>query len=209
MSARTFALSRRVLFVAVVGALAVPTIAIAGDDAAGAGAGQGRQGRRLARGDGREERGERGERGGRLSPEERTALRERVQQKIQNYLTVELASRAGLDEKKSLQLGAALKAQMERRQAAREKKRNEMKKLRELLEGKANDAALKNQIKAVVDQHDREEQLMALLDDTAKFLTPAEQAKVVVAWPEVMKDARRLIADARRDRGSFQADDDE
>jgi hypothetical protein len=213
MSHRVSFLIRRLLITAVVGVVAVPTLAVATDDPAAKTVGgprEQRYGRWLARGGAAEGKGhgERGgERAGKLSPEERQALRERVQQKIQTYLTVELSARAGLDEKKSLQLGAALKSQMQRRQALRERKQAEMKKLRELVEGAAGDAALRAQVKAVVDHADREEQLQALLEDTAKFLTPLEQAKVVVAWPEVMKEARRLIAAARRDR--FDAADDE
>jgi hypothetical protein len=150
-------------------------------------------------------------RGEKLSEDERGALRERVQQKVQTWLTVELSQRAGLDEKKSLQLGAAIKSHLERRQQARQKKHDEMQKLRALIDGKGADAALKAQMKAVVDQHDREEQLTALLDDTARFLTPTEQAKVVIAFPEVMKDTRRMIRDARRGGrgGGAPGDDDE
>lgn len=189
--------------VVVAGTTSTPAVAkdaadaASADDGGGGGRGDG-QGR--GRGGRRHGDEERRRRGGALSDEQRGALRERVQQKIQTYLTVELSSRAGLDEKKSLQLGAAIKAQMQRRQAAREKKRAEMQKLRELLDSKAADAALRAQVKSVVDQSDREEQLQALLDETARFLTPTEQAKVVLAWPEVMRETRRLILQARRDR---------
>jgi len=143
--------------------------------------------------------GRRGRRG--LDDGAREELRARVQQKIQTYLTVELSSRAGLDEKKSLQLGAAIKSHLERRTQTRKKKHEEMQKLRALVDGKGADAALKAQIKAVVDEGDRAEQLQALLDETARFLTPTEQAKIVLAFPEVMKDTHRLIRDARRGRG--------
>ena len=202
-------LARRLILVAavaVVGATSLPAFAgkddaaAADDDGTGRGKGDGQ-----GRGRGGRRHGGEGRKGGGMSEEQRGALRERVQQKIQTYLTVELSSRAGLDEKKSLQLGTAIKAQMERRQATREKKHAELQKLRDLVQQKAADAALKAQVKAVVDQSDREEQLQALLDDTAKFLTPLEQAKIVVAWPDVMKDARRLIAQARREhRGGGQ-----
>lgn len=147
------------------------------------------------RGD-RSDRADRGDRG-----ERRTELRARVQQKIQTYLTVELSSRAGLDEKKSVQLSAAIKAHMERKQKARESKKAEFDKLRTLVDSKGSDAALKAQIKAVVDQVPQEEQLQQLLDDTAKFLTPTEQAKVVLALPEVMKDTMRMIREARGGKG--------
>lgn len=209
MSLVTSSVARRLLLVAVVGVVGVTSLpAIAGDGATAVEDGSGRgRGDGHGRGGGRRHGndGKKGD-GDAMSDEERGALRERVQQKIQSYLTVELASRAGLNEEKTLQLGAAIKAQMQRRQATREKKRDEMKKLRELVEAKAADAALKAQVKSVVDQGDREEQLQALLDDTSKFLTPTEQAKVVLAWPEVMKETRRLIANARRDRGA--ADDE-
>ncbi len=138
-------------------------------------------------------RGERGERRG--------ELRARVQQKIQTFLTVELSSRAGLDEKKSLQLSTALKAHMERKQQARQGKKAELDKLRDLVESKGSDAALKAQIKVVADQSQQEEQVQQLLDDTAKFLTPTEQAKVMLALPEVMKDTMRMIREARGGHG--------
>ena len=134
----------------------------------------------------------RGERGG-----DRGELRARVQQKVQTYLTVELSSRAGLDEKKSLQLSSAIKAHMERKQQAREGKKTEFQKLRALVDNKGADAALKAQIRVVADQSQQEEQLQQLLDDTAKFLTPTEQAKVMLALPEVMKDTMRMIREAR------------
>ena len=210
MPSQGSSLVRRLVLVAVVAAVGATSLpAIAGDDAAATaddGTGRGK-GDGHGRGRGGRRQGGEGRKGGVMSEEQRGALRERVQQKIQTYLTVELSSRAGLDDKKSLQLGAAIKAQMERRQATREKKRAELKKLRELVDGKAADAALKAQVRTVVEQADREEQLQALLDDTSKFLTPAEQARVVLAWPEVMRETRRLIAAARRDRGG--ADDDE
>jgi len=135
-----------------------------------------------------------------LPPEQRAALRARVQEKIQTYLVVELSSKAGLDDKKSLQLGTAIKAHLERSEAARDDKRQALEALQGLIDQKAPDAALTAQIKAVLATTDREEHHQQLLADVAKFLTPTEQAKIVVALPEVMKDAMRLVRDARKDR---------
>ncbi len=134
---------------------------------------------------------------GKLGEGKRGELRERVRQKVQTYVTVELASRANLDEKKSLQLGSAIKAHMERKQQARQKKRGEMEKLRALVDSKGNDAALKAQMKTLVDAARDEDQVQLLLDDTAKFLTPTEQARVVLALPGVMKDTMKMVKEAR------------
>lgn len=130
----------------------------------------------------------------------RKEIRERVKAKIQTYVTVELSQRAGLDEKKSLQLGNAIKAHLDRKQKAREAKKQELQKLRALVDGKGKDADVKAQLKALLDKDGRDEQVQAFVDDTSKFLTPTEQAKIVLALPEVMKDTRRLIRDARQER---------
>jgi len=138
--------------------------------------------------------------GGGGSDDARGALRERVKAKIQTYLTVELAQRAGLDEKKSLQLGNAIKAHMERKQKAREAKKTELQKLRSLVDGKGADSAVKAQLQALLNSSDRDDQVQAFVDDTSKFLTPTEQAKLVLALPEVMKDTRQLVREARQER---------
>jgi hypothetical protein len=151
----------------------------------------------------------RGERLSKLPPEQRSALRERVKGKIQTYLTVELSSRAGLDEKKSLQLGSAIKAHLERKEAARGGRREAVATLRELVDGKAADAALKSQMKVVVDMNHKQEALDTLLDETARFLTPTEQARMLVALPDVMKDAMNLMREARGTRGERSGGDDE
>ncbi len=135
-----------------------------------------------------------------LPPEQREALRARVQEKIQTYLVVELSSKAGLDEKKSLQLGTAIKAHLARMETARDDKHQALEALQGLVDQKAPDAAVSAQIKAVLSITDREQAQQQLLADVAKFLTPTEQAKIVIAMPEVMKDAMRLVRDARKDR---------
>lgn len=155
------------------------------------GGGGRRGGRRGGDGAGGERRADRGAR--------RAEIRERVQQKIQSYLAVELASRAGLDQTKSVQLGTAIKAHMERKQKAHQARRADMEKLRSLVDTKGNDAAVKSQLKSVVEPEGARD-LQAFLDDTSKFLTPTEQAKVVLALPEVMKDARQLVREARGKR---------
>lgn len=184
----------RVLALALAAALTIPVAAVA-NDVVGA---QSPVGQPQA---GKEGRGKHGGRMAKLPPEERAALRERVKQKIQTYLTVELSSRASLDEKKSLQLGAALKSHLDGREKARTTRHDAFKKLKELVDSKANDAALKAQMSAVLDTHHKEQAMDDLATSLGKFLTPTEQAKVIVAFPEVMKDAMHLIREARGGRG--------
>lgn len=185
----------RTLALALAAALAIPAAAVANDVVTAqnaAGPGQGPQGKMGRQGKGRFAQ---------MNPEERAALRDRVKQKIQTYLTVELSSRAGLDDKKALQLGSAIKGHLEKREVARKTRHEAFVKLKELVDQKANDAALKAQMKTVLDSHGREQGMDDLAVELGKFLTPTEQAKVMVAFPEVMKDAMRLIREARGGRG--------
>lgn len=142
--------------------------------------------------------GRRGRRG-RLSPEERQRIEQEVRRKMETYLTVELSSQLGLDEKKALQLAEVIKRQGDKKETAHEQMRAEMQALRDLVEKKASDAALKAQMKKVADVRKAREDLDGLLADTAKFLTPTEQAKLMLAFPRVMKDMRHMMRAARRD----------
>ncbi len=138
---------------------------------------------------------------GKLSPEQRGALRARVQDKLATYLVVELSQRAGLDEKKGVQLSAAVKAHLARVEAARATKHQARETLKQLVDSKATDAALQAQIKAVLGAADRDEQQGEFIADLGRFLSATEQAKIVVALPEVMKDAMHLVREARHNKG--------
>ncbi len=135
-----------------------------------------------------------------LTPEQRAELKARVQTKMQTYVATELSTRIGLDAQKSAKLHEALKAHGERRHKAKSERRAAMEKLRSMADHQAPDAELKAQLKQAVEQ-DREEALQALLDDTSKCLTPTEQAKLVTAFPEVMKEARTLVKKAKGKHG--------
>lgn len=130
--------------------------------------------------------------GARLSPEERERVRAEVQRKVKTYVAVELSSRLGLDEKKAMRLSEAVGAHMERKAAARKALRQEHEKLRQLVEQGADDKALSAQIQSVsrraaaMDVHDE------LLADCATFLTVKEQAKLVLAVPDVMREVGRM-----------------
>lgn len=130
--------------------------------------------------------------------EMRPEIRERVKQKIQTYLTVELSTRLGLDQKKSLQLGQALAAHMERRQQQRQRLKAEAQKLRGLVDAKAADAQLKSQLDIVIGLAGRDDEVQRLLQETSKFLTVTEQAQLALAMPEVMRDMRHMMREGRR-----------
>jgi hypothetical protein len=57
--------------------------------------------------------------------------------------------------------------------------------------------------------HNKQEALDTMLDETARFLTPTEQARMLVALPDVMKDAMNLMREARGTRGERRGGDDE
>ena len=115
-------------------------------------------------------------------------------------VTAPVAAIAGDTGSHADKLSTAVKAHLERMEAARDDKRQAIEALQGLIEQKAPDTALLAQIKVVGASGDREAQQQQLVTDVAKFLTPTEQAKLIVALPEVMKDAMRLVREARKDR---------
>lgn len=129
----------------------------------------------------------------------REEMRARVEQKIKTFLTVELASRLSLDQKRALQLGDAVQRHMERQHQRREKMRSEADKLRELVEKKAPDAQVKAQLDTVVGLAGKDDDMHAFLGDTGKFLNVSEQAKLALSMPEIMRDVHRLVREARRE----------
>lgn len=152
------------------------------------------------RGEGkRGKRGPRGDRGrrGKLSPEERKQLQEEVGRRMDTFVTVELASRLDLTQDKALKLSAVVKAHREKTQAQRETVRAEHKKLKELIESGAKDPALKAQTQKVLAASKAVPDREALLDDTAKFLTVSEQAKLVLAFPKIQRQMKRMVKRAR------------
>lgn len=131
--------------------------------------------------------------------ERREEIRQRVEQKIRTYITVELSSRLALDQKRALQVGEAVQRHMDRMHERREKMRAEADKLRELVEKKAPDAQVKAQLDTVVGLAGKDDDLHAFLGDTAKFLNVTEQAKLALSMPEIMRDVHRLVKETRRE----------
>jgi hypothetical protein len=128
----------------------------------------------------------------------REEIRARVQQKVKTYLTVELSTRLGLDDKKSAKLADAIAAHMERKRANREAMKNDMKKLRELVDAKAPDAQVKAQLDVVIKQREKGEDVQTFLKETSSFLSVQEQAKLALAMPDVMRGLKGMMQEARK-----------
>ena len=133
-----------------------------------------------------------------MKPEKRKAMRAEVERKVQTFVTVELATRLGLDEKAALQLSTAFKSHRARKEAARDKMRAEYSALKELLEAGSDDRALQAQTEKVVAAngvaHGPDATLFA---DTRKFLSAEQQARLVLALPDVQRQVHRMMKRAR------------
>jgi hypothetical protein len=126
-------------------------------------------------------------------------LRARVQEKIGAWLTTEIATRVALDDNKSKQLADAVRAHMQRKHERRAALKEAMHELRSLVDSKAADAKLKSQLDAVIGAAARDDDMHELLSDTARFMSVPEQARFALAMPEIMKEMRQMMKEARRD----------
>lgn len=129
----------------------------------------------------------------------RDQLRGRVQEKIGTWLTTEITTRVGLDATKSAKMSAAIKDHMARKQERMKRLREEMQKLRSLVDSKATDAQTKTQLDTVIGLSSRDDDMHEMIRETAKFMTVQEQAKLALAMPEIMKDMRQMMKDAKRE----------
>lgn len=137
----------------------------------------------------------------RMSKEERKALREQIHRKVQKRLAEELSSRLRLDEYKSEQLAKALEKHGDERKMHGKRLRQEMKTLKRLVSENASDAELRRQMNVLAEsRQQRKDGMQSLLRETESFLTTKEQATLMLAFPKVMKDTRRMMRKARRDK---------
>lgn len=137
----------------------------------------------------------------RLSPEQRGRLEGEVRQKLRTLVGAKLSERLGLDEATALKLSDAIRVHREAQHAAREKLRKERDKLAALVRDGASEDALRAQTAKVLAAVDGEPELDDLARATATFLTPTQQAKLVLAFPEVMREVRGMMRGARRGGG--------
>jgi|GEM_PF-1988149 len=143
--------------------------------------------------------GKRGKRGkGKLSPEERQEMKKRFRKKMHTYLTVELSSRLDLDDKKTMQLSAALKKHGQQVEAHHQQMRDASKALRKLLDEGAPDAQVKKQLDVVTEAAEQRPSPRALVKDTKGFLSVKQQAQLALAMPEVMKEMKHMMRRERR-----------
>jgi uncharacterized membrane-anchored protein YjiN (DUF445 family) len=135
--------------------------------------------------------------GAHLSDERREQLRGEVQGKIQTFATVELASKLKLDQKRALELSDLIKAHLDRKEQTRLALRDEAKKLRELVDKNADDAALNAQMKRVLEAKLKNDDTQELFDATGKLLSVREHAQLVLEFPRVRAEIARMIREAR------------
>lgn len=126
-------------------------------------------------------------------------MRARVQEKIATWLTTEISTRTGLDSSKSAALNTSIRAHIQRKQERTQQLRQEMQKLRSLVEGKAADAPVKAQLDVVIGASSRDDDVHELLRDTARFMTVQEQARLALAMPEIMQEMRKVMRETRRE----------
>lgn len=137
----------------------------------------------------------------RMSKEERKALRKKVREKIHMRLVADLAERLALDEKKSQQLAESIEKHGLARRQHGKRLREEMKKLKTMLAENASDIELRTQMSVLSEaRQQRKDGMQSLLRDTESFLSTREQAMLVLAFPRVMKDTRKMMRKARHDR---------
>lgn len=135
----------------------------------------------------------------RMSKEERKALRNQIHKKVQKRLASELSQRLRLDEQKSAQLAEAIGRHGDARKAHGKRLRQEMKKLKKLVAENASDQELRRQMDVLAEaRQERKDGMQSLLRETESFLTTKEQATLMLAFPRVMKDTRRMMHQARR-----------
>ncbi len=115
--------------------------------------------------------------------------RAQMHEKMGAFVAQQLSTKIGLDAAKSAKLADAVKAFQARKQSQRKTVHEEMQKLQQLVDNKAPDAQLKQQLDVVANVRDERSEKEAFLADTAKFLTLQEQAKLALALPKVMREA--------------------
>jgi hypothetical protein len=134
-----------------------------------------------------------------LSPEERAAKKREIAQKVDTLLVVELSTRLKLSDDKTLKLKSALQQNRDAREARRATIEGERTNLRALVDKSASDGELLAQSKKLAalinDKGD-----VDLFEQTAKFLTPKEQAQLMLTLPELRQEVRGLAREARGHR---------
>ena len=117
-------------------------------------------------------------------PEQRRA-------KIQQVVETKLAPRLELDDRQAAQLVEVMERVATERRQARQLMRAEHKTLKKLVEAGASEEALIAQMQAVQAARESAHQTPRMLDDTARFLSVEQQAKLTLMRPKMMKHGKR------------------
>jgi phage gp16-like protein len=126
----------------------------------------------------------------RKTEEERAAHHAKRQAKMEAVIKERLAPRLELDDDQTERLLETLRQVGDQRRAARQNVHAESKKLKALLDEGANDGQLSEQMARLRAAREAMPPKGALLDDTARFLTVEQQAKLTLMLPKMMKRAR-------------------
>lgn len=129
----------------------------------------------------------------------RRAMKERARQKLQAHVHEELVARVGLSDEKARALSEVMKRRGQEREAQGQRMRQEMKQLHGLVKSEASDAELRAQMERIARlRQEKREDAQGLMEETASFLSPREQARMMLAFPKVMRETRKLIRESRR-----------
>lgn len=126
----------------------------------------------------------------RKSDEDRAAHFAKRQAKMEAAIKERLAPKLELDEGQTARLIETLKEVGAERRAAHQKVRAESKKLKALIDAGANDGQLSEQMARLQTAKENKPRRGALLDETARFLTVQQQAKLTLILPKMMKHAK-------------------
>ncbi len=122
------------------------------------------------------------------SEEERAAHFAERLSKMEIVVKERIAPELKLDEGQTERLVQTMQSVTAQRHAAKQTVHQEAKKLKELLDAGANDGQLSEQMARLKAARDEMPQRGALLDETSRFLTVQQQAKLTLMLPKMMKE---------------------
>lgn len=136
----------------------------------------------------------------RLSPKERKKLQEKVRKRVDTFVTVELATELDLDQKTALLLLDAWRAHRDAVTSDHQAAKKAAEALSEALQSGASDAVIKKRTEALRAQFPKRNEADDLLERTRGFLSVRQQAKLLLAYPQIQREVRRMMRRARKHR---------
>ncbi len=136
----------------------------------------------------------------RLTPQERQKLQEKVRKRVDTFVTVELATELELDQKTALQLLDAWRAHRDAVTADHQAAKKAAEALSDALKSNASDAVVKKRTEALRTQLPTRNEADDLLERARGFLTVRQQAKLLLAYPQIQREVRKMMRRARKHR---------